>query len=335
MTLSYHGEQYFFGDTMLYNTFLDNKISESEVLIEIENFIIKVINYGFDTSLTHNFKKLLDQFYRIYNVDYYYSKYVSIFVLIKLEIDMMRYDISSNLSENYDFVLHLNNGQLKHLEFLIRSQKESSHMDLYQPSLQAKENTQKIKDYLYKLFHHYSKVLIVRVDLGYSNDSKSQMNLEQFHQHVEKFRNRLSNKDTCFEHLHGYAWSLEQGPKRGYHVHLLLIYNGTKVQNGSYYAQQAGEKWKDITLGHGSYFNLHDQKYINQLKTAGCDIGIGMLSRNNEGDWQRLIPVIEYLTDPNKETQHLRVKCSQNMKTFGTGLFENTTRRGIRDYSLK
>lgn len=63
---------------------------------------------------------------------------------------------------------------------------------------------------------------------------------------------------------------------------------------------------------------------------AGCDIGIGMVSRNNEGDWEMLVTVIEYLTDPAKDEQRLRVKCLRNMQTFGKGLFENSKRRGIK-----
>ncbi|MFT0696557.1 hypothetical protein ACG9YX_15140 [Acinetobacter nematophilus] len=66
---------------------------------------------------------------------------------------------------------------------------------------------------------------------------------------------------------------------------------------------------------------------------AGCDIGIGMLSRNNEGDWERLVTVIEYLTDPAKDAQRLRVKYVKNMQTFGKGQFENTKRRGIKNSS--
>jgi hypothetical protein len=45
---------------------------------------------------------------------------------------------------------------------------------------------------------------------------------------------------------------------------------------------------------------------------AGCDIGIGMVSRNNEGDWERVVTVIEYLTDPAKDEQRLRVKCFEH-----------------------
>ncbi|MHA3061983.1 YagK/YfjJ domain-containing protein [Acinetobacter sp. ANC 4636] len=310
------------------NTLLSNQISESDVLIEIENFIKIIISNGFDVSLKSKFKELLDQFNEIYNIDYYYSDYNSMFVLIKLEIDLIRHNFFSNYVD-YNFVLNFDDVQLKELENLIHHQLQAeTGLDLF--LLQEQENTRNLTAYVRKLFDHYAKLLIVRVDLGYLNTSKNQINIEHFYEHVQILRNRLSNKDTCFEHLHGYAWALEQGQSRGYHVHLLLIYDGAKVQNGSYYAQQVGEKWKDISLGHGCYFNPHQQKYINQLKMAGCDIGIGMVSRNNQGDWERLLPVIEYLTDHDKHDQHLRVKCSSTMRTFGTGLFANSFRRGIK-----
>jgi hypothetical protein len=36
----------------------------------------------------------------------------------------------------------------------------------------------------------------------------------------------IQDGDKCFSDLEGYAWALEQGEEKGYHCHLLLIYNG-------------------------------------------------------------------------------------------------------------
>lgn len=53
-------------------------------------------------------------------------------------------------------------------------------------------------------------------------------------------------------------------------------------------------------------FNPHDREYIHKLKMAGCEIGIGMVSRDRDGDWERLLPVISYLTLPEKDMQRLQ-----------------------------
>lgn len=309
-------------------------LSEPTILIVVERFISDIMENGFEESFKPTFKELLEQFDQVYDIDFEYSDYNAVFVGVKSEIDLMRYNPSCNPNaDNYDFVLKFNSEQLKDFEQQIRNRKRRINDELHQFYLQELENKKSLEAYIGKLFHHYSKLLIVRVDLAYRNDSKGQINIEQFYKHFETMRNRLSNKDTCFENLHGYAWALEQSTENngGYHVHMLLIYDGTKVQNGFYYAQCVGEKWEQITQGHGCYFNPHAREYIHKLKMAGCEIGIGMVSRNRDGDWERLLPVIHYLTLPEKDMQRLRVKAIKNMQTFRHGEFENTKRRGIKN----
>ncbi|AYA69808.1 inovirus Gp2 family protein [Acinetobacter sp. WCHA55] len=304
--------------------------SETEILFAVENFVINIHLAGFNHAQKPEFKELLELFDTIYDIDYCYNDYISAFVILKSDIDQIRFDPLVIQIDSYDFVLEFNDEQLAFYEKMLKMLKGEIERDLHQFRLQEKDNTDSLKEYVEQIFNHHTKVLIVRVDLGYLNDSKEQITVEQFYRHFEVMRNRLSNQDTFFSNLHGYSWAIEQGRERGYHVHLLLMYDGTKVQNGSYYAQRVGEKWQQITQGYGSYFNLHSKDYINKLRMAGCDIGIGMVSRNNEDDWERVVTVVEYLTDPAKDEQRLRVKCFRNMQTFGKGQFENSKRRGIK-----
>lgn len=304
--------------------------SETEILFAVENFVINIHLAGFNHSQKQEFKELLELFETIYDIDYCYSDYIATFIRLKLFIDQIRFDLLVKQTDSYDFVLDFDDEQLEFYEKMLKMLKGEIERDLHQFRLQEKDNKESLLEYVEQIFNHHTKVLMVRVDLGYLNDSKEQITIEQFYRHFEIMRNRLSNQDTFFSNLHGYSWAIEQGKGRGYHVHLLLMYDGTKVQNGSYYAQRVGEKWQEITQGHGSYFNLHSKDYIHKLRMAGCDIGIGMVSRNNEGDWERVVTVIEYLTDPAKDEQRLRVKYFRGMQTFGKGQFENTKRRGIK-----
>lgn len=320
----------FLGATMT-NTPNINSYSENEILFAVENFINNVFMTGLKQSHKQELKTLLEQFDTIYDIDHYYSDYIAAFNKLKFFIQQNHFDWSITQVNNYDFVMDFKDEQLEFYEQMLKMLKGEIEQDLHQFRVQERNNKASLLEYVEELFNHYSKLLIVRVDLGYLNDSKQQVNIDQFYRHLEIMRNRLSNQDTFFRNLHGYSWAIEQGKERGYHVHLLLIYDGTKVQNGSYYAQRVGEKWQEITQGMGSYFNLHNREYIHELRMAGCDIGIGMVSRNNEGDWERLLTVIEYLVDPAKDVQRLRVKCLKNMQTFGHGQFEKTKRRGIRN----
>lgn len=310
---------------MSVTTLNSTSYSETEILFAVENFVSNVHLLGLKKIQKQEFKELLELFDTIYNIDYSYSDYITAFIVLKLDVDLL-----VKQENNYDFVLDFDDEQLASYEKMIKMRKGEIERDLDQFRKQEQDNTDSLLEYSEQLFNHYSKLLIVRVDLGYLNDSKQQITIDQFYRHFEVMRNRLSNQDTLFSNLHGYSWALEQGRERGYHVHLLLIYDGTKVREGSYYAQHVGEKWQEITKGHGSYFNLHTKQYIQELRRAGCDIGIGVVSRNTDGDWKRLKTVIEYLTDPAKDTQRLRVKCLKKMQTFGKGQFENTKRRGIK-----
>lgn len=308
----------------------NQKCSETQILFAIESFIIDIFIMGLKQTHLPLFKELLELFEPIYNMDYHYCDYISVFISLKLVVDQMRYDQLNEYLDNYDFVLKLDEQQLIYFEMIVRSNKNKVEHDLYQFELQELENSKRLEEYAESFFNHYSKLLIVRVDLGYTNESKNHIDINSFYKHFEIMRNRLSNKDTFFEHLQGYAWAIEQGKSRGYHVHLLLIYNGAKVQNGSYYAQRTGETWKKITKGDGSYFNLNSNEYKNKLRVSGCDVGLGLISRKNEGDWELFVAVISYLTlvREDKIIQRLRVKIDKGMRTFHTGRFKIKKRRG-------
>lgn len=202
-----------------------NSYSETEILFAVESFVINIHLVGFNHSQKQEFKELLELFDVIYDIDYCYSDYISAFVMLKLDIDQIRFDPVVMQLDSYDFVLEFNNEQLAFYEKMLKMLKGGIERDLHQFRLQEQNNTDSLLEYVEELFNHYSKLLIVRVDLGYLNDSKQQITIEQFYRHFEIMRNRLSNQDTFFSNLHGYSWAIEQGKERGYHVHLLLMYD--------------------------------------------------------------------------------------------------------------
>lgn len=312
-------------------------LSESQILLQAEKFIQEIIDCGLYSEQLTYFKYLLEQFELIYDIDLFYSDYLQAFIKLKLILDGMRYSPFQSIgsdqptSDNYDFVLSLTPEQLQELLQQAQLCKNSIYTDIQQFQLQEVSNAKSLEEYLTKLFQHYARVLAVRVDFKYTKEAQQQINIEQFYQHFEQMRNRLSNQDTCFENLHGYAWAMEQGAENGgYHVHLLLIYSADKHRSGSYLAQQVGEKWKELTNQQGTYFNPHNKDYLNQLRMQGSEIGLGTLSRDVEGDLNKLLTVGLYLTKETKKSQRLRVKTTKGMQTFGHGTFEIDSRRGIK-----
>lgn len=312
-------------------------LSESQILLDIEKFTQEIISCGLYSEQLTYFKYLLEQFDLIYDIDLFYCDYLQAFIKLKLILDGIRYSpfqpIGSDdqTADNYDFVLSLTPEQLQELLQQAQLCKSSIYTNIQQFHLQEVDNAKSLAEYLTKLFKHYSRILVVRVDLKYTKEAQTDINIKQFYQHFEKMRNRISNQDTCFENLHGYAWAMEQGTENGgYHVHLLLIYSADKHRKGSYLAQQVGEKWIELTNQQGTYYNLHNRAYINQLIMQGNEIGIGTLSREVEGDLEKLLTVGLYLTKETKESQRLRVKTTKGMQTFGHGKFEIDSRRGIK-----
>lgn len=88
----------------------------------------------------------------------------------------------------------------------------------------------------------------------------------------------MKGKPSLFEHLLGYVTRIECSPLAGYHMHLVLFFNGAKVQQLDWLAQQIGEYWVErITKGRGRFHNCNrdwNEKHPNY--------GIGMINHDED-----------------------------------------------------
>lgn len=139
-----------------------------------------------------------------------------------------------------------------------------------------------VNSYLDSLFQSYAKILPVRIDLGYrtnktiaeSNNEFNYLNnpslpphsyltQEQIVANWNVFLNQLRwNHRTLLKELIGYIWKIEYGVDKGIHYHIMLLFNGNKVQKDYYYADKLGQLWLAITDGLGAYFNCSVDKQI-------------------------------------------------------------------------
>lgn len=203
-------------------------------------------------------------------------------------------------------------------------------------SLQEALNTGSLKEYMTQLFAHCSRLLVVRVDLHYQIEHRSDVSVGDFNDHMRALRERMSNQKGCFKGLEGFAWSLEQGYKQteghdnkgSLHCHLLLLYNGAKKNNGYHSGRSVGEKWVSMTDGQGSYFNCNDPKYFNAFKMKGT-LGIGMINRNNAIEVQNAVSSGLYLTTKQDKYEQRLKAMLPNMRTFGHGAYRTKKRRGL------
>ena len=176
----------------------------------------------------------------------------------------------------------------------------------------AQIESQKIlyKAYVSALFINYSKLLTLRIDLGYQSGASS---IEQLQAERDQFfQQRRSN--ALFDDMVGYIWVMEYGQGRGAHLHLILFFNGQKVLKDSYYAMKICDYWKRIA-GPSGWVNTSnlDKKKLHLDGTCG----IGLIDHRDEDMIRNLFRVIDYLF---KLEQHLPYRPSKNFRTVGRGV---------------
>ncbi|WP_137009514.1 YagK/YfjJ domain-containing protein [Aquitalea aquatilis] len=166
----------------------------------------------------------------------------------------------------------------------------------------------------------YPRVLVVRVDLSLKEPYQKTSSIFTFHQAVHALWKNHRHKPNIFQHCLGWVWSIEYAEECNYHAHCVFIFDGNKVQNDCYYADQIGQYWiKTITHGKGSYYNCNRDK----AKYQYC--GLGRIDlRSSQKRRYLLERVLPYLA---KEDTQIAAAIAldgaamgltaQNIRTFG------------------
>ena len=295
-------------------------INSSYVLTVIDHVMHQVYNDQISNEqLKYALVDLVPAFKVFYRNDLHYVPSIQGFKNVIAAIDEM---ISF---QPYDQMIHFSDEDMSYLRIIFRESLHGMQEYISQHQNQEERNRKRLQQYLKDLTGHYSKLLFVRVDLGYLKEEQYQVDVGVFQQHMDTFRQRLANQDGCFSNLQGYAWALEEGATKGLHAHVLLIYDGHKHQQGYGLAKLVGEAWLEITGRSGMYFNCHDTDYIRKFEREGT-LGIGMIHRNDPQQVMNAINAAMYLVNPEKEFQYLRSKLWR-MRTFGIAQFDKANRR--------
>ena len=165
------------------------------------------------------------------------------------------------------------------------------------------------KEYVSGLFRSYSKLMVLRVDLGYEVNTGG---IEQLKIHRDLFfQNRRSN--SLFNFMVGYMWVMESGFDRGPHMHLILFFNGQKVIKDGHYGLEVCSYWRRIVEANGWAHSSNLNKNI-LLSQGKC--GIGLIDHRDEEIIRNLNLVIDYLF---KMEQHLPYRPTKTFRTMGRG----------------
>ena len=198
------------------------------------------------------------------------------------------------------------NNIIEHIRTVGKSSEFSKVVQEYQRG--AKKNYQSGKRYISGLFLKYAKLLVVRIDLSYKQGMS--IDIDTAIRHREKFFT-LARTNPIFKEMVGYIWKLEYGLAKGYHYHVILIFDGSKVRADVSYAMRVGQFWiDDITDKKGLYYNCNAVK----MKYQTC--GIGLISYRDKEKLNGLDAALKYMTFRDK---FIKVKTGRVRRSFGKG----------------
>ncbi len=226
----------------------------------------------------------------------------------------------------------------------------------------ATENVKRIRTYVPALFERYSKLMVVRLDLNYvkslvdnddvlelgqrlsamaADDAKrflagddiddmmgrretlARIDIREVKKDLSRLFRNMRSKTSLFEHLVGYVSSIEFSRVGGYHVHVALFFDGSRVQKHEWYGDEIGKYWRDvITEGRGFAFNCNRNR-----KQYGENWAIGMVDHHDTGKREKLMHALSYLA---KRDQFVYVKPSVKSNLFTTGHLPGDKPKGGR-----
>lgn len=185
----------------------------------------------------------------------------------------------------------------------------------------AIKNEKSVLRYVERLFEKHARLLVLRVDLSYETPEKlrakqrSPITRQEVTEHRDRFLRTLQ-KEALFEHLVGYVWKLEHGACKGFHLHWLFFFNGSKVRQDVSIARLIGEHWKTIADGVGTYWNCNAHKDRYRI------LGIGMINYDDLSLREGLGLAIRYLT---KVDYYVSLKNDQGGRLLGKGTIKEPT----------
>ncbi len=204
-------------------------------------------------------------------------------------------------------------------EFIAESKRDMSTTAfrklIYDADRTAKQNAERLCKYIDSLFTRYARLLVIRVDFYYHQGNVIHSEQDRLDKYAEitadrerLFENIKSN--NIFKHMVGKVWSLEYGPEKGFHLHMLFFFDGSKVRDDESLAYLIAEYWSGHTHGRG-YPNS-----CNASKDDYDSLGIGMINYYDHELRQNLYKAAGYLV----KVDHLvRALVPEGKHTFGKG----------------
>lgn len=183
----------------------------------------------------------------------------------------------------------------------------------------SEKNYHGLKEYIDGLFENYSKLLVLRVDLGYGkeNDGKeadsevlSYGKVKNDHTNFLRTIKRHLEKTLQKKGLVGYVWKLEFSPVKSWHYHMIFFLDGQTSREDVTIARLIGEYWEEVTGGKGVYYNC------NARKKSYTTPGVGLIDHRNVELRNGLMQAARYLI---KTDYYIQLVAPDKGRTFAKG----------------
>lgn len=182
----------------------------------------------------------------------------------------------------------------------------------------SRDNYRRFHRLVDSLFGCCSRLLVVRIDLGYCAADGLCIEHETADYHRKQLC-RMFHSHPMFEHLLGYAWKLEWRPKKGFHYHFVFFFDGNRVRRDVALGRSIGELWKEITGNQGMYFNCNHSGGSNYRYNS-----LGNIHYSDGLKRENLNQIAAYLTKVDKY-----VSLAVKGRTFQTSMAPQAAERHI------
>lgn len=286
-------------------------MNEAQTLIDLEKFMSSVCKRDYHwQDFASDYEQWLDDARAVYDEELEYSPLIQAY-----------FDVMPERIDWYDQEVFEKHRAFRDFQKNLKIRQQSFLNDF---TNKVEDNLDQLSTYFDQLVAKHRKLLLVRVDLYYLFERSP--SIRQFHRDVKKLINRIQNRDTIFKDQVGYVYRLEQGGEsKGYHCHLLVIYNGSIHCKDSYLGEEISKLWQDeITRGRGYFHNGNHRSHKKYYESFDL-LGIGRIDRKITKHIENAHTAIRYLAKPKKTHQYLRVRLYK-MREFSKAVFKPSTR---------
>ena len=177
-------------------------------------------------------------------------------------------------------------------------------------------NLNRLHERIDDLLADYSKLLTIRLDLYIKDEYMHQMSNVYMTAYLAKFRDNM-RRNSMFNHLLSYAWKLEYGIDRKWHLHILFLFDGQYVLQDQYLSMQIGRYWNDvITHGMGTFHSC------NKKQGKYEENGIGMTEYHDVDKRNYLKKASSYLTKLEAPIHGCFDAAGKAIRSFGMSQYQ-------------